>query len=649
MAQDTNQNRPADVAQADSVGGMAKRLLNPAHLSDLARRSAATLKEQGAEQLWRDVTFRVGLAFHHDSWQHRADLPLRRELKAQRAEYADGKPGPVVSVVVPLYNTPEKFFGQMLASVQKQTYPHWQLVLVDASDADHAAFSTHASKAAAKDPRILYKKVENGGIAANTTAGFALATGTYIALLDHDDVLYPNALYESVKTLQSQGAELVYSDEIVLSADLKQLGGYHFKPDFAPDYLRGVNFITHLAVFSRALLDRAGAYESSEYDGAQDHDLMLRLTEQTTRDKIAHIKKVLYIWRGHAGSTAAGMEAKPYALAAGVRAIDAQLQRLNLPGKAMQVEDAPGAFQVRYELTGHPLVSVMIPNKDHIDDLDRCLKSLYANAGYDNFEVLVIENNSEQQETFAYYKTMPERYPNSRVVTYVGPFNFSAVNNLGARFAKGEHLLLLNNDVEVRNADWLPELLRQCAHPGGAAICGAELFYPDETLQHAGVITGLGGYAGHSHKYKKAGGSGYLFRTATVQDFSAVTGACLLVKTSVWDEVGGLDEAFAVAFNDVDFCLRVRDAGYRIAWTPYAQLTHYESKSRGGDEKDPAKAARFAAEQQRLYTIHGKENILDDPYYNPNLTRDREDFSESDDLRGLKAGKVTVRFRGGEA
>lgn len=217
----------------------------------------------------------------------------------------------MVSVVVPLYNTPEKFFGQMLASVQKQTYPHWQLVLVDASDAAHAAFSTHASKAAAKDPRILYKKVENGGIAANTTAGFALATGTYIALLDHDDVLYPNALYESVKTLQSQGAELVYSDEIVLSADLKQLGGYHFKPDFAPDYLRGVNFITHLAVFSRALLDRAGAYESSEYDGAQDHDLMLRLTEQTTRDKIAHIKKVLYIWRGHAGSTAAAWRRSP--------------------------------------------------------------------------------------------------------------------------------------------------------------------------------------------------------------------------------------------------------------------------------------------------------------------------------------------------
>ena len=224
-------------------------------------------------------------------------------------------------------------------------------------------------------------------------------------------------------------------------------------------------------------------------------------------------------------------------------------------------------------------------------------------------------------------------------------FNFSAINNFGRKAASGEYLLLLNNDVEVRNGGWLTELLRPCAHTGGAAICGAMLYYPDETLQHAGVVTGLGGYAGHSHKYKKAGGSGYMFRTATVQDFSAVTGACLLVKASVWDEVNGLDEKFAVAFNDVDFCLRVRDKGYRIVWTPYAQLTHYESKSRGGDEKDTAKAARFASEQQQLNDVHGKADILDDPYYNPSLTRDREDFSESGDLRDLKEGKVTVRWR----
>ena len=633
-----NNERPADLAVQDSVGGMARRLLNPAHLRDLAGRGVKTLREQGAEQLWRDVKFRVGLAMHHDDWRHRADIPLRRELKAQRAAHLQG---PKISIIVPLYNTPAKLFDEMLQSVVRQTYTNWELVLVDASDADKR-LERRLPKAV--PGTIVYEPIENGGIALNTTRGFALAHGEYITLLDHDDVLYPNALFEVVQTIQNTGADFVYSDEIVLSADLKELGGYHFKPDFAPDYLRGVNFITHLAVFSRPLLDAAGAYESKEFDGAQDHDLILRLTEKAQR--IEHIKKVLYIWRAAAGSTAAGMEAKPYAVAAGERAIDAQLKRLGLPGHAMAVPDAPGAFQVRYELTGHPKISVLIPSKDHIDDLDRCLTSLYKNAGYDNFEVIVIENNSTDPATFTYYKEARQRYDGLQVVNYPQKgFNFSGINNFGRQYASGDYLLLLNNDVEVRNADWLTELLRQCAHPGGAAICGAELLYPDETLQHAGVVTGLGGYAGHSHKYRKAGGSGYMFRAATVQDFSAVTGACLLVKTSVWDEVGGLDEAFAVAFNDVDFCLRVRDAGYRIAWTPYAQLTHYESKSRGGDEKDPVKARRFAAEQQRLYAVHGKANILHDPYYNPNLTMDREDFSESNDLRGLKEGRITVQWR----
>ena len=256
-------------------------------------------------------------------------------------------------------------------------------------------------------------------------------------------------------------------------------------------------------------------------------------------------------------------------------------------------------------------------------------------------EIVIVDNGSTRDEA----APLRERYPDVKVLRSERNLGFAGGNNLGFAAATGDYLLLLNNDVEVRSGEWLTELLRQCAHPGGAAVCGAMLFYPDETIQHAGVITGLGGYAGHSHKYKKAGGSGYLFRTATVQDFSAVTGACLLVKTSVWDEVKGLDEAFAVAFNDVDFCLRVRDAGYHIAWTPYAQLTHYESKSRGGDEKDPVKARRFAAEQQRLYEVHGKANILHDPYYNPNLTMDREDFSESDDLRGLKEGRITVQWR----
>ena len=620
MKQRPDQDRPADLAVQDSVGGMARRLLDPAHLRDLARRSAATLREQGAEQLWRDVTFRVGLAFHHDGWRHRADIPLRRTLKAQRAAHLQG---PCVSIVVPVYNTPLPFFKQMVQSVRRQTYTNWQLVLVDASDAAHPAPGALAQKLAAQDGRILYQKIENGGIAANTTAGFAAATGAYLALLDHDDVLYPNALFACVQTIQTTGADFVYSDEIVLSADLKQLGGYHFKPDFAPDYLRGVNFITHLAVFSRPLLDAAGAYESSEYDGAQDHDLFLRLTEKAR--KIEHIKQVLYIWRGHAGSTAAGMEAKPYAVEAGVRAIDAQLARLGLPGKAMPVPGAPGAFQVRYELTGRPLVSVLIPNKDHTADLDRCLTSLYQNAGYDNFEVLVIENNSTDPATEAYYQTLPRRFARCRVVRYQGPFNFSAINNFGAQFAKGEHLLLLNNDIEILSGDFLRELLSYSQRPDVGAV-GAKLYYPDDTIQHAGVLMGINGSAGHSHKSYPRTAVGDLYRLVTTQNYMAVTGACLMTKASLYHAAGGLDEEqFAVAYNDVDYCLKLWGQGLLNVYTPRAEAYHYESKSRGLDTLSE-NAQRYEREKANFYAKYKPYIDNYDPYYNPHFNNLFENF-----------------------
>ena len=620
MKQRPDQDRPADLAVQDSVGGMARRLLDPAHLRDLARRSAATLREQGAEQLWRDVTFRVGLAFHHDGWRHRADIPLRRTLKAQRAARLQG---PCVSIVVPVYNTPLPFFKQMVQSVRRQTYTNWQLVLVDASDAAHPAPGALAQKLAAQDGRILYHKIENGGIAANTTAGFAAATGAYLALLDHDDVLYPNALFACVQTIQATGADFVYSDEIVLSADLKQLGGYHFKPDFAPDYLRGVNFITHLAVFSRPLLDAAGAYESREYDGAQDHDLFLRLTEKAR--KIEHIKQVLYIWRGHAGSTAAGMEAKPYAVEAGVRAIDAQLARLGLPGKAMPVPGAPGAFQVRYELTGRPLVSVLIPNKDHTGDLDRCLTSLYQNAGYDNFEVLVIENNSTDPATEAYYQTLPERFARCRVVRYQGAFNFSAINNFGAQFAKGEHLLLLNNDIEILSGDFLRELLSYSQRPDVGAV-GAKLYYPDDTIQHAGVLMGINGSAGHSHKSYPRTAVGDLYRLVTTQNYMAVTGACLMTKASLYRTAGGLDEEkFAVAYNDVDYCLKLWQQGLHNVYTPRAEAYHYESKSRGLDTLSE-NAQRYEREKANFYAKYKQYIDNYDPYYNPHFNNLFENF-----------------------
>ena len=582
-------------------------------------------------------------------------LPAKKVLEAQRAELAgqtaDSCGLPTISILTPLYNTPEPYLREFLDSFVDQTAPNGQLCLADASDAEHDAVKRIVEEYQTKNQRIVYKKIENKGIAANTNAAASLATGDYLALADHDDILAPHAMYtmgKAILQLRERGEPdgFLYSDEALFSKSIQRPIVAHFKPDYAPDYLLCCNYICHLAVFQKALWDAVGG-ERPECDGSQDHDLFLRLIEQV--GGAAHVPQVLYYWRVHAGSTSGGTEAKPYVAAAAKKALADHLART---GRTGTVEDGlfPSTYRVKWDIEGDPKVSILIPNKDHTDDLEKCLQSIWKKTTWDNYEVIVIENNSTDPATFAYYEKAKQRYDGLKVVTYPEKgFNFSGINNFGRKAAAGDYLLLLNNDVEVRNGDWLTELLRQCAHKGGAAICGAMLYYPDETLQHAGVITGLGGYAGHSHKYKQKGGSGYLFRIATVQDFSAVTGACLLVKASVYDEVGGLDEQFAVAFNDVDFCLRVRDAGCRIAWTPYAELTHYESKSRGGDEKDPAKAARFAAEQQRLYTIHGKENILDDPYYNPNLTRDREDFSESDDLRGLKAGKVTVRFRGGEA
>ena len=604
----------------DSLGKMVRRLTDPSHLGAVVGRTAKTLREQGAEQMWRDVRFRVGLAMHKDFWQHYADIPLKRELKAQRAENLQG---PCISIVVPLYNTPARYFKQMTGSVRKQTYTNWQLVMMDASDAAHAEVSAKAAALAQKDARFVYRKIENVGIAANTTQGFAAATGEYLTLLDHDDVIYPNALYDVVRSIQSTGADFVYSDEIVLSDDFKQLGGYHFKPDFAPDYLRGVNYITHLAVFSRKLLNAAGAYEDPNFDGAQDHDLILRLTEKAT--KIYHIKKCLYVWRAAAGSTAQTMDAKPYAVAAGERAINAHLQRVGLQGEARAIPGAPGAFQLHYELTGHPRITVMIPNKDHTDDLDRCLTSLYKNAGYDNFEVLVIENNSTDPETERYYAKIPQKFADCRVVRYQGGFNFSAINNFGAQFANGEHLLLLNNDIEITSKDFLRELLSYSQRPDVGAV-GAKLIYPDNEIQHAGVIMGINGSAGHSHKGHPADAVGDMYRLVTTQDFMAVTGACLMTKTALYREMGGLDEEkFAVAYNDVDYCLKLWKKGLLNVYTPLAQAIHYESRSRGLDTLSE-NAKRYEREKANFYEKYQPYIDNYDPYYNPHFTNKVENF-----------------------
>ena len=567
-------------------------------------------------------------------------LPAKKVLEAQRAEMA-GKTAadcglPTISVLTPLYNTPEKYLREFLDSFVGQTAPNGQLCLADASDAQHGDVQRIVEEYQAKNQRIVYKKIENKGIAANTNAAAQLAAGEYLALADHDDVLAPHALYtmgQAILQLRQQGEPdgFVYSDEALFSKSIRRPSAAHFKPDYAPDYLLCCNYICHLAVFKKALWDELGG-ERPECDGSQDHDLFLRLLERT--GGAAHVPQVLYYWRVHAGSTSGGTEAKPYVAAAAKKALADHLART---GRTGTVEDGlfPSTYRVKWDIVGDPKASILIPNKDHIDDLEKCLHSLWAKTSWDNFEVIVIENNSTDPATKTYYEKLPDRYANCRVVAYSGGFNFSRINNFGRKFANGKFLLLLNNDIEIISGNWLTQMVAEASQPGVAA-CGAMLYYPDDTIQHAGIITGLGGYAGHSHKYHKRGGSGYMFRLATVQDYSACTAACLLVRTSAYDAVGGLDEAFTVAFNDVDFCLRLREKGWRIVWTPYAELYHHESKSRGSDEEDPAKKARFAKEQARLYEVHGKQNILHDPYYNPNLSLDYEDFRESGDLRNLK-------------
>ncbi|MGN1320794.1 MAG: glycosyltransferase family 2 protein, partial [Acutalibacteraceae bacterium] len=377
----------------------------------------------------------------------------------------------------------------------------------------------------------------------------------------------------------------------------------------------------HFTAFSRQLLDSVG-YFNNEYDGSQDYDLILRLTEKA--QNIVHIPKALYFWRSHKASVASDVSAKPYVIDSAKRAIKAHIERLGLSGS---VEDSmvPTTYKIQYDINGNPLISIIIPNKDHINDLDKCLSSVYEKSTYKNFEIIIVENNSTEDKTFEYYKSIQNKYENLKVITWDKGFNYSAINNFAVKQAKGEYVLLLNNDIEVITPDWLEQMLMFAQRKDVGAV-GAKLYYPDDTIQHAGVIVGLGGVAGHSHKYFDRTDPGYMARASIAQNLSACTAACLLVRKDVYNEVGGLDEGYAVAFNDVDFCMSIRKAGYLIVFTPFAEFYHYESKSRG-IEDTAEKRARFNSEVFRFQDKWGAELKKGDPYYNPNLTLDSENFA----------------------
>ena len=566
------------------------------------------------KEVWREDSRQIEIEENPPGW------PTREETARQKEEVFDRDIR--FSILVPLYNTPKEYLMAMIQSVRNQTYGNWELCRADGSDEAHGYVKKICRRMARKDRRIRYRKLEkNLGISGNTNACIEMATGDYIGLFDHDDVLHPSALYEDMKVICAEDADFIYTDENTFHETPADAYWPHYKPDFAPDTLRSYNYICHFTVFAASLLEEAGGGFRSEMDGSQDYDLILRLTEKARH--IVHIPKVLYYWRSHAQSVASDVAAKPYTMEAARKALAEHLERIGLKGEVLN-STIPSTYKIQYEIVGEPLISIVIPTMDHVDDLKKCVESIREKSTWKNWEIVIVENNSKEEETFRYYKEL-EKDERIRIVTWEKGFNFSGICNFGAAEAKGDYILLLNNDIEIITPDWLEQMLMFAQRTDVGAV-GAMLYYPDDTIQHAGVILGIGGVGGHSHKCFKRGEYGYASRLTIAQNLTGVTAACVLIPKEVWEDVQGLDEGFAVAFNDVDLCMRIRKAGYLIVWTPYAEMYHYESKSRGLEDS-PEKQERFNGEVQRFLNRWGEELKAGDPYYNPNLTLVREDFS----------------------
>ena len=553
--------------------------------------------------------------------------PSEEELERQRNTHFDYEPR--LSIVIPVYKTPERYLQEMLDSIVNQTYSKWEVCIADGSPRGESR-ERLIKRYADRDTRFKYVILgENKGISGNTNAAMDMAQGDFLVLADHDDTLTPDALFECVKAMNEDPLyDVIYSDEDKLDMDGQALFDPHFKPDFNPDLLTSVNYICHLFVVNRNLVEVIGGFRQ-EFDGAQDYDFIFRCTEQAR--KVHHIPKVLYHWRCHMNSTASNPESKMYAFEAGARAIKAHYDRMGIAVDSVEKGVDYGIYHTRFHLDEEPLVSVIIPNKDHRADLDLCLTSLLDKGTYRNLEVIVVENNSTEPETFDYYEELQEKRKNVRVVTWKREFNFSAINNYGVTFAHGEYLLFLNNDVEVIEPDVIRELLGY-ARRDDVGIVGARLLYQDDTIQHAGVVIGFGGIAGHTFIGLHQAENSYFHRAMCAQDYSAVTAACMMSKRSLFDQVGGFREELAVAFNDIDYCLKIRSLGKKVVYNPYALLYHYESKSRGLEDT-PEKVERFNREVARFIGYWPEIVINGDPYYNPNLTLRKSNFALRDLLK----------------
>ena len=601
------------------------------------------LKRHGMKQFLIRLTER----FQQEDIDYETWFGLNKATEKELQEQRKNPPehGPIISIVVPVYRTPEIYLREMIESVVNQTYGNWELCLADASpkgeqlrqdlkkikgrktrealmkipDGDTELTSV-IREYQLKDSRIRYEILkENKSIAENSNAAMEMATGDFVGLLDHDDTLEPNALYEVARKIcEDDRVDVVYTDEDKINSKGTKHLTPNMKPDFNLDLLRSNNYICHLFVVRRILMEKVGGFRK-EFDGAQDYDFILRCTEEA--EKIAHVHKVLYHWRTHEKSTSDNPESKIYAFHAGRRAVEAHLQRLGIQAEVEETCDL-GYYRVKYPVIGSPMVSILIPNKDQLQTLKKCLKSIWEKTEYTNYEILIIENNSTEKETFEFYKKIDGRH-HVRVLYWDKEFNYSSINNFGAAQAKGEYLLLLNNDTEVITKGWMKELLSHCQRPE-VGMVGAKLYFPDNTIQSAGTIIGMGGMADHAFVNMDRKKSGYMYRASIQVDMSGVTAACAMVKRSVYEEVHGLEEKLTVAFNDVDLGLKIVTAGYLIVFDPYAELYHYESKSRGvNDEKKErhAREVKYTQEKWADFLAAG------DPCYNQNLTLAKHNFS----------------------
>ena len=538
--------------------------------------------------------------------------PDDKEIEEQRNYKFEYEPK--ISIIVPMYNTKEKYLKELIDSIINQTYKNWELCLSDGSDEK----KDYVERLVNVDERIKYKFLNaNKGISENSNEALKLATGDYIALLDHDDILPAFSLFEVVKTINTdKEAEFIYTDEDKLLEEKENRMGPHFKQDYAPDTFMSYNYICHFSIFKKNLMERIGGFRK-EFDGSQDYDIIFRATEQANR--IIHIPKILYHWRINENSVALSAEAKPYAYEAAKKAIKAHLNRIGLNAN---VEDTRiiGLYKVNYEIVGTPKVSIIILNKDHKKDLKRCIDSILEKTTYKNYEIIIIENNSKTKEIFKYYKEL-EKNEKIKIVEYKEQgFNYSRLNNFGVKNATGDYIVLLNNDTEIITKDWIETMVGNCQRKD-VGIVGAKLLYENDTVQHVGVVLGLTGVAGHVNLGIGADEIGYMGRNIITQNYSAVTGAMLMISKEDYEKIGGLDEEFPVAYNDVDLCLKIRKLGKVVVMNPFVEAYHYESKTRGYEITEEKKR-RLEEDTKRLKNKWKDVFEKEDPYFNINFRHD---------------------------